>query len=346
MRGGDAAVVPDLPRVRDVLATIFGQISDAVLLIDTTGSVQYANEPALRLIGGSLDLPVPCSDLITCPCTGGCAVPGKECRCPHRNLGEVGLCRAQLQERWGGRRLEVRCTPVAGEQPFRVLLLRPGHQAPAPGPPVPDPAGTERRWLAAELHDGVTQVMGSLQQRLRVLDLVLARNPDPARFASDVQRLVEVADEGYRELRILLGELRIDELADFGAALRATVANLEGRSGLKVAVRLPAGAPTLPEPVARQVLRILQEALSNARRHSRCAHIAVEWSVTGAVHRFAVSDDGVGFSPSLRIGCFGLCIMRERADAIGARLEVASSPGSGCTVTLTLDLTDRREVVR
>lgn len=316
-RGGDPAVIPDLPRVRDLLTTFCGQLADAVMLMNNEGTIWFANPPAGQLLGDSARLPIHSSALLT----------GLACHsCPHAEQG--GLCRARGGAAQRGAWLEIRCIPIWSEPSFRILLLR-REEAPA------DPICTERRWLAAELHDGVAQVMGSLQQRLRLLDLTLLRNPDPDRLAGEVKQLLGVAAEGYKELRILLGELRIDDLSDFRTALTESASNLQEQSGMLVELRLPSRALSLPDPVAWQVLRIVQEALSNARRHSACSRIHLSWEVAGLTHRFTVSDDGIGFSANERGGGHGLCIMQERARHIGAHLEVTTAPGKGCAVTLT-----------
>lgn len=196
----------------------------------------------------------------------------------------------------------------------------------------------EREWLAAELHDGLAQLMGAMNQRLKLARWVLGQSADPTEVAADLQQVLELSEQAHQELRLALGELRTQGAeSDLPAALRAALQSFSSRSGMAVAlVEEPERFPPLSGPVALQVLRIVQEALSNARKHSGGTQVRVRWTYGEGVHRFAISDDGRGLTePDVGRG-FGISIMTDRARCIGGQLQIDSAPSSGCTVLLTV----------
>jgi signal transduction histidine kinase len=196
----------------------------------------------------------------------------------------------------------------------------------------------EREWLAAELHDGLAQLLGAITQRLKLARWVLGRSTDAATLAADLQEVLELSEEAHQELRLALGELRTPAAeGDFREALVATLLSFTQRSGLQAElVEVPEQRPPLPSPVTLQVLRIVQEALNNARKHSGGSHIWVRWIYTCGMHTFIIKDDGRGFDQQEAGRGFGLTIMADRAHRIGGELQVRSSPDAGCTVVLTV----------
>ena len=92
----------------------------------------------------------------------------------------------------------------------------------------------------------------------------------------------------------------------------------------------------MPVAVENELLRILQESLSNIDKHAGAEHVDVSWDVEDGSGVLRVQDDGKGFDTArgIRDNAYGLVGMRERADAIGARLIISSTPGDGTTVTV------------
>jgi signal transduction histidine kinase len=197
---------------------------------------------------------------------------------------------------------------------------------------------TEREWLAAELHDGLAQLLGAITQRLKVARWVLGRSTEPATLAADLQEVLELSEQAHQELRLALGELRTPAAqGDFRVALESTLNAFSERSGLIAElVEVPEHRPPLPAPVTLQVLRIIQEALNNARKHSGGTHVWVRWTFDGAVHTFSIKDDGCGLAPGEVGHGFGLTIMSDRARRAGGELHLYGAPDSGCTVLLTI----------
>jgi signal transduction histidine kinase len=194
----------------------------------------------------------------------------------------------------------------------------------------------ERNRLALDLHDAVSQKLFALVLGAETAATLLDRDPDAAR--AQVTKLQALAQEALDELRSLVFELRPPELERDGlcGALRKHVELLRRAEQREISLHVDDRIPGDPARDA-EVLRIAQEALQNALRHSQAAHVDV--SVQGKDGRLVleVADDGVGFRPAvpeLRARRLGLTSMEERAQRIGGRLEIRSAPGEGTTVRL------------
>lgn len=104
----------------------------------------------------------------------------------------------------------------------------------------------------------------------------------------------------------------------------------------------------LPPAIEIQLVRIVQEALANVRKHARAAHVTVRLSLIGGVLTIEIADDGQGFDPGLetRTGWprFGLQTMRERAQAVGGRFELESERGAGTRISVSVPVVQPHEV--
>ena len=149
-----------------------------------------------------------------------------------------------------------------------------------------------------------------------------------------VDRLRLLTRGALAEMRALLLELRPSELARvrLGEIIEQLITGLECRRTLAVTVDLADVALDPASPLAFS--RIAQEALGNIAQHSQATAIRVELSA-GPPVTLVVSDDGIGFDPDVvPAGHLGLTIMRERADGVGAGLEVTTEPSAGTTIEL------------
>jgi signal transduction histidine kinase len=180
----------------------------------------------------------------------------------------------------------------------------------------------ERNRLARELHDSVTQQLFGVALAAESASTLLPR------------RVSELARGAMEELRAVVFELRPGSLEaeGLGTVLRKHVEVLRRVSGQAIDLRV-GEVPRLSGEAAAQVLRIAQEALGNALRHSGARHIKVK--LDGRV--LVVADDGRGFDPgAVRGRRLGLTSMAERATELGARLTIDSAPGEGTTIRLEL----------
>jgi signal transduction histidine kinase len=195
----------------------------------------------------------------------------------------------------------------------------------------------ERNRLALELHDAVSQKLFSMVLSAEAAATLLDRDSPAAR--DRVARLSELADEALAELRSLIEELRPPDLDRDGlpGALRKQVEVLEGLHGEEIELDVDDTVAPGDGERDRQVLRVAQEALQNALRHAGARHIGVSLATLNGGLALEVADDGVGFEPDdprLRSRRLGLTSMEERAQRLGGKLEIRSSPDAGTTVRL------------
>jgi signal transduction histidine kinase len=189
----------------------------------------------------------------------------------------------------------------------------------------------ERRRLARELHDSVTQSLFSMSLLAQVLPDLWRVDRDEALGA--LGQIRDLTRGALAEMRALLFELRPAALEqqDLAGALREHIATYERRTGISITYE-SVGKCKLPEPVEQALFRIAQEALANVSKHSRARHARVQLHC-GAPTRLLIADDGQGFAiERVGEGRFGLISIRERAANIGARLDVRSAVGRGTEI--------------
>ncbi|MDC8786080.1 type IV pili methyl-accepting chemotaxis transducer N-terminal domain-containing protein [Roseateles koreensis] len=196
----------------------------------------------------------------------------------------------------------------------------------------------ERNLLAQELHDSIAQSLAFLKIQVQLLRTAMAKQrPD------DMNRSLEEIDTGVRESYADVRELLLHFRTrpgheDIEHALRTTLSKFELQSGLGTHLTVEGHGVPLPPDQQIQVLHVIQEALSNVRKHSGAHHVSVRVRQEPQWY-FEVSDDGKGFEPQAQAvpeNHVGLRIMRERADRIGAKLVLGRRPGGGMQVGLTL----------
>jgi signal transduction histidine kinase len=199
----------------------------------------------------------------------------------------------------------------------------------------------ERERIARDLHDGLAQILGYVNTKAQAVRLLLARG-QPEGAQVQLQQLEQAAGEVLADIRQAILGLRLSARPDldFAAKLRSFAEQFRLQSGVDVHLDLPTDTLRLHLASATEIelLRIVQEALANIRKHSdaRSAWLRLESAETGLV--LTIADDGSGFDPlqATADDHFGLLSMRERAAAIGAELDVASGPGRGTRVTVHL----------
>lgn len=201
----------------------------------------------------------------------------------------------------------------------------------------------ERQRLAQNLHDAVNQSLFSAGLIAEVLPRLWERDQAGARRSlQDLRRLMRTAQD---EMRALLAELRPAVLADsdLGNLIRVLAKTVISRDPIAVSLDLAPGV-ILPAEVHETYYRTCQEALSNVVKHARARQATVSLKWEGPVAELCIRDDGVGFSrDEADAGHFGLIIMRERAEAVGAALAIDSQPGHGTAITLRWSREPREE---
>jgi two-component system nitrate/nitrite sensor histidine kinase NarX len=197
----------------------------------------------------------------------------------------------------------------------------------------------ERTRLAREIHDGLAQTLAFLKLQTGQMQNYLARN-DLARLGQALQTNYQALAEAYLDIRQSIDNLRLTPHEGLQSWLEQLAADFKQVSGLTVSLDLSISSPLrhLSTEVQAQLIRIVQEALSNVRKHARAGHVWIslrEWSGNLILE---VRDDGQGFSPEDIPGMskYGLRGMRERAELIGADFQIISQPRQGTTVSIHL----------
>ena len=192
----------------------------------------------------------------------------------------------------------------------------------------------ERQRLAQNLHDAVNQSLFSAGLIADVLPRLWDRDQDEARKSLvDLRRLTRAAQA---EMRALLAELRPSALTDtdLGDLLHLLGNALAGRINVPVEVTV-AQEVILPPEVQVAFYRICQEALNNITKHAKASHVEINLLHADGAVELRVQDDGKGFEEGLApAGHYGLSMMRERAQTVGAVLTVTSHPGQGTELNL------------
>ncbi|MFE3657726.1 GAF domain-containing sensor histidine kinase [Streptomyces sp. NPDC059165] len=194
----------------------------------------------------------------------------------------------------------------------------------------------ERSRLAHELHDAVSQKLFSLRLTAQAAAALVDR--DPVRAKGELQQVAVLAAEAADELRAAVVELRPAALDEDGLVhtLRTQVQVLDRAHSARVTFD-GGGVRALPAAQEEAVLRVAQEALHNALRHSGADLVAVGLARRGQGAVLTVADDGKGFDPGAvrRAGRhLGLVSMRDRASGVGGMLTVESAPGKGTTIEM------------
>jgi signal transduction histidine kinase len=200
----------------------------------------------------------------------------------------------------------------------------------------------ERARVARELHDGAIQALYGIEMKIEAL----RRDPerDPATLDVQLGQVQDIVRREVLELRDLMQALRPIEI-DGGEQLPDVLAGVVERfrrdTGVSARFLSSGGRPALPPATALEVVRIVQEALVNVRKHSRACNVLVRLNRDGDTCTLIIEDDGCGFSfegslatAELDQRRIGPAIIKERARIVGAQLTVDSTPGEGARVEL------------
>jgi signal transduction histidine kinase len=204
----------------------------------------------------------------------------------------------------------------------------------------------ERQRLAREIHDGVAQELVMVGYGI---DNALATLPDDAKeTAEELRTLRGEVTRVITELRLSLFELRseVDRHGGLAAAIAEYARTVGTSAGLRVHFTFDESTARLPAATEAELLRIAQEAITNARKHAGAANLWVTCAVDPPYALIEVSDDGQGIGEQRPEGRYGLAIMAERAERIRGRLEIRPRDPSGTTVAVVLGTSPRRDSVR
>jgi signal transduction histidine kinase len=200
----------------------------------------------------------------------------------------------------------------------------------------------ERQRLAREIHDGVAQELVMVGYGI---DNALAALPGAvADTAEELRTLRAEVTRVINELRMSLFELRseVDRQGGLTAAIAEYARAVGSSAGLRVHLSLDESTARLPAAIEAELLRIAQEAITNARKHADAQNMWVTCEVDPPYARIQVADDGAGIGPQRSDGRYGLAIMAERAERIRGQLEITPRESGGTSVAVVLGTPPRR----
>ena len=200
----------------------------------------------------------------------------------------------------------------------------------------------ERNRIARDLHDTLAQSLAAIALQLESAQLLTERG-DAARAGETIERTLQLTRAALDDARRSVMELRAPPLEGQGLldAIRVMARDLRTRDGAPIVVSVAGaeGADALPVAVESGLFHIAREALANAARHARTSAASVALERRGDDVELRVADEGVGFDvAAVPPGRFGLLGMSERARLLGGLLRVASEPGAGTTIAVTVPI--------
>jgi PAS domain S-box-containing protein len=207
----------------------------------------------------------------------------------------------------------------------------------------------ERERLARELHDGIGQVLGYVNMQVQTA-LKCARNGNKEKAESIMGRIVEVSKDAHADVRESIHNLRTGSDRNWSLipALKKYIDRFQANYGIRTKLSIPDGIAddTFDPAAGAQLLRVIQEAMTNCRKHSGAHFLKIGVELDGNRAYITVSDDGHGFDLEQlehgEPGHFGLSFMRERMEQIGGSLKIDSKPGGG--TILRLDMPIRKQL--
>ena len=340
-----------------LLETILGQAADAIIVCDDKGRFTFANAAARHMAlldpeGTTLDITPEVWGVAHYP--NGSRIPREEWSIARALRGETTVGREARMVRPDGSHYDVLISAAPlnnadGELVGAVAGLlditehkqaeeerdRLRHQE--------IEARTqreERRRIARDLHDVVLQDLSGALQSLRLTHLRTKGNGSGMEL--DLEEELEALRRASSGLRSAMYDLRHEKEQPFVKAVESLVEhNRQAASERNTELVIEEGFPQeLPAEISVELVRVLQEALTNARRHSGASNVEVGLRMEGEVLVAGVSDDGRGFDPASTRAGVGLSAMRERVEGLGGNIEVESPPGEGTRVTVRIPLGD------
>jgi PAS domain S-box-containing protein len=339
----------ELRESRDQLEAVLRGVADGITAQDQSGRIIFANETAARLVGFSS-----ASDLVHSPQDElmdrfdlsdeegrplpADRLPGRRALAGEDGSEEVMRFRvlATGEERWA----IVKAMPIFGEQGtvrMAVNVFRDITESKRAEEALREIREVERRRIARDLHDGVLQ---DLSYTSATMGLIMLQAEEKW-LKEQLQAAIDAVRRGAEGLREVVNDLRLED--EEGRAFTEMVESLVRRNqrmarDMEISLVVDERVPSVPlGERGTQASRVIQEALTNARRHSSAKRISVNLRRDGDHLIAEVSDDGQGIGPDNLPGV-GMGSMRERVVIIGGDLEIESEMARGTTVRLRVPL--------
>ena len=318
--------------------TILERIPDAMLILDTKGRVADFNDVAAHLLELSRALD------IGQPTVTALARYPDLARCIAERAG--GTDDVAFRTSSGPHTCEVNNTLLTdwqGSPIGRLVVLHDTTDLRRAEAKLVDreralAAAQERTWVARELHDGLAQDLWLAKLKAARLAALPGLGPEVRALTKEVSAAV---DSGLAEAQQAVAAMRLP--GDASGSLQELMArwldDFEDQFGLRVRFECDSTLPPLSPRTEAEALHIVQEALTNVRRHADATVVRVRAGREDGHLVLVVGDNGRGFDPgAVGDAAFGLASMRERASLVGGELEIESAPRKGTRVQLTLPL--------
>lgn len=349
---------------RNELEIVLLGVADGITAQDPTGRLIYANEAAARLIGypsvqALLEAPIH-EMMRKFELFDESGRPFLPENLPGRSAlrGEQPpemMLRFQVRDTGNERWSVIKASPVFdewGQVLLAVNIFRDVTERKRVQERLREVREAERTRMARDLHDGALQ---DLSYAMAEMQLVRRLSEDAA-LNERMDSAIDVLKRGGRSLRDAVYDLRQEGIREqsFVHSVQSLLElNQQMNPAYDVELTVGEGVPDdLPDAVGGELLRVVQEALTNVRRHSEADRVTVSLSATGDQLRIEVSDNGRGFDPENVEFGVGLRSMRERAGVLDGELRVESEPGNGTRVRLSisvpghlLDVSETRSLV-
>lgn len=202
----------------------------------------------------------------------------------------------------------------------------------------------ERRRLAREIHDGVAQSLGYLNLKTKLINEAIS-SQNTAQALTDLSDIQETVKNTYEDIRESIDQLSTETGSlPIVSSLANHIREFSKKYSIEVQFDVAKAFPKLSPVADLQLLRITQEALTNVRRHATANKIEVKLEYTSETGTMllTVKDNGQGFSLSDQEistpSYHGLKIIKERAEGLGGRLDISSTPGKGTTISIILPI--------
>jgi PAS domain S-box-containing protein len=329
-----------------LLETILGQAADAIVVCDESGTFTFANAAARRMalrdpegtkleetneVWGMAHYPdgrrVPLDESSIARALRGETTVGRETRMvrPDESHYDVLVSAAPLRDSEGeivgavAGLLDITERKLAEEERDRLRAREIEART----------QRVERRRIARDLHDVVLQDLSGTLQSLRLTHLRKDLRPEVA-----LEEELEALGRATSGLRSAIYDLRHERKRPFAKSVESLVdLSRHAASGCEIGLSVEGQLPAeLPDEVGVELLRVLQEALINARRHSGARNVDVRLRSEDGGILAEVVDDGRGFDPASVQAGVGLSAMRERVEGLGGEIRIQSRPGEGTRV--------------
>jgi two-component system NarL family sensor kinase len=203
---------------------------------------------------------------------------------------------------------------------------------------------SERRRVALELHNGITQLLCAILMRCQALGAGISTHDLPSK--REAIQLREMLGQAAEEVERISRGLRAGVLDELGLVpvLRATCTEFAVRTGVSIKLTCPPWVERLPADTELTLYRIFQEALRNVETHARARHVTVRLRRGTTFVHLGIADDGIGFDPDHRSARqketdgLGLLSMRERATYVGGAIKIVSARRAGTTIEVRIPL--------